>query len=119
MSSMATIRATCPDCGDVEFTTRDVEVNVRGDGSGSYSFRCPSCTLLVVKPAEARTIDLLLASGVHPAGADVPAEVAERAARDGEPITHDDLLDFHDLLHRDDEWLNTLSSGGSSGQPGT
>ena len=25
---MATIRASCPDCGDVEFTTRDVQVRV-------------------------------------------------------------------------------------------
>jgi hypothetical protein len=93
----------------VEFTTRDVEVNVRADGSGSYAFRCPGCTLLVVKPADARTIELLLASGVAVADGEVPAEVHERV-HEGEPITHDDLLDFHDLLHRDDTWLRSLST---------
>jgi uncharacterized Zn finger protein len=110
---MATIRATCPDCGDVEFTTRDVEVNVRQDGTGSYAFRCPGCTLLVVKPAEARTIELLVASGVRSATGDVPAEVIERSGG-GDPITHDDLLDFHDLLHRDDSWQATLSTDGNA-----
>ena len=110
---MATIRATCPDCGDVEFTTRDVEVNIRQDGTGSYAFRCPGCTLLVVKPAEARTIELLVASGVRNAAGDVPAEVAERS-HGGAPITHDDLLDFHDLLHRDDSWQASLSTDGNA-----
>ena len=33
---MATIRASCPDCGDVEFTTHDVQVRVSApDGSGT------------------------------------------------------------------------------------
>jgi len=97
----------------VEFTTRDVEVNVRVDGSGSYSFRCPGCTLLVVKPAEARTIELLVASGVRASSGDVPAEVRERGDA-GQPITHDDLLDFHDLLHRDDSWQTSLSTDGNA-----
>ena len=106
---MATIRASCLDCGDVEFTTRDVQVRVSAeDGSGTYSFRCPGCVVTVVKSAESRTIDLLLASGVEEATALLPAEFHE--LRQGDPITHDDLLDFHDLLHRDDSWFGTLAS---------
>jgi hypothetical protein len=62
----------------------------------------------VVKSAEPRTIDLLLASGVEMATTTLPAELRERP--DGDPITHDDLLDFHDLLHRDDSWFQTLAS---------
>ncbi len=105
---MATIRASCPDCGDVEFTTADVQVRISApDGSGTYSFRCPSCVVTVVKSAEPRTIDLLLASGVEQASAPLPAELDER--RDGDPITHDDLLDFHDLL-RGDSWFEALTS---------
>ncbi len=62
---MASIRTSCPNCGDVEFTTRDIQVEVTGeDGSGSYRFSCPGCASTVVKAAETRTIDLLLASGV-------------------------------------------------------
>lgn len=106
---MATIRASCPDCGDVEFTTRDVQVRVSAeDGSGTYSFRCPGCVVTVVKSAEPRTIDLLLASGVEQARSALPSEFLEERA--GDPITHDDLLDFHDLLHRDDTWFRTLAS---------
>ena len=63
---MATVRTSCPDCGDVEFTTHDIKVEVSGDdGSGSYRFSCPGCASTVVKSAEPRTIDLLLASGVE------------------------------------------------------
>ncbi len=106
---MATIRASCPDCGDVEFTTADVEVRISApDGSGTYSFRCPGCVVTVVKSAEPRTIDLLLASGVEQATAALPAELEEHGG--GDPITHDDLLDFHHLLHRDDVWFETLAS---------
>ena len=54
---MATIRASCPDCGDVEFTTRDVQVRVSApDGSGTYAFSCPGCAVTVVKAAETRDV---------------------------------------------------------------
>ncbi len=55
--------------------------------------------MTVIKPAEPRTIDLLVASGVHLDTWTLPAELSERP--DGDPITHDDLLDFHRLLHND------------------
>lgn len=94
---MATIRASCPDCGDVELTTHDVQVRICDNTSeGTYSFRCPHCLMTVVKSAEVRTIDLLVASGVAFTTWRLPAELNER--RVGEPISHDDLLDFHDLL---------------------
>lgn len=97
---MATIRASCADCGDVELTTSDVQVRICDDNNeGTYSFRCPHCDMIVVKTAETRTIDLLVASGVSFTTWRLPAELAE--PRKGEPISHDDLLDFHDLLHDD------------------
>ncbi len=100
---MATIRASCPDCGDVELTTSQVNVRICDDDkSGTYSFSCPDCGTTVVKPAETRTIDLLVASGVRFSTWRLPAELYE--AKTGEPITHDDLLDFHELL-RDDSAL--------------
>ncbi|MFN0090963.1 MAG: hypothetical protein ACKVWR_11960 [Acidimicrobiales bacterium] len=106
---MATIRASCPDCGDVELTTADVNVRVcTADNKGTYSFCCPRCRLMVVKPAEPRTIDLLVASGVALAHWDLPAELAEPRFV-GEPISHDDLLDFHDLVHDDDTFSKALS----------
>ncbi len=104
---MATIRASCHDCGDVELTTADVNVRVcSADNQGTYAFRCPYCSMTVVKPAEPRTIDLLVASGVAMTTWDLPAELSERPT--GPKITHDDLLDFHQILHDDDTWFEEL-----------
>ena len=104
---MATIRATCGECGDVELTTADVRVRVCiEDNSGTYNFRCPQCTMTVVKPAEPRIVDLLVASGVELATWKLPAELYE--PRCGDRINHDDLLDFHELLEGD-EWFDTLA----------
>lgn len=105
---MATIRASCSDCGDVELTTADVFVRICDDNNlGTYSFKCPHCLMMVVKPAEARTIDLLVASGVSFTTWRLPAELNETHI--GEPINHDDLLDFHDLLHDDGRLNEALS----------
>ena len=94
---MPTIRATCTDCGDVELTTSDVRVRVCiEDNQGSYHFRCPTCQMAVVKSAEPRIVDLLVASGVELSTWSLPAELFED--RGGMPLTHDDLLDFHHLL---------------------
>ncbi len=97
---MATIRASCSDCGDVELTTADVSVRICDDNNqGTYSFRCPTCEMTIVKSAEPRTIDLLVASGVAFTTWQMPAELRE--VKEGAPIDHDDLLDFHDLLSDD------------------
>src|SRR5438874_6586101 len=115
---VATIRASCPTCGDVELTTRDVTVHVCSDtNEGSYAFRCPHCRLAVSKPAEARIVDLLVSSGVRLTVWHMPAELEE--AREGDPITYDDLLEFHFLLQQDD-WMELLVEPApeGSGEPG-
>ena len=105
---MPTIRATCTDCGDVELTTSDVRVRVCiEDNSGSYLFRCPACHMAVVKPAEPRIVDLLVASGVELSTWQLPGELYE--PRVGAPLNHDDLLDFHALLDTDD-WFERLAN---------
>lgn len=111
---MATIRASCADCGDVELTTVDVQVRVcSADNRGTYLFRCPTCAMTTVKVAEPRTVDLLVASGVRCTVWDLPAELVE-ARPLGASLTHDDLLDFHERL-ADDRWvaaaLDTLLQG--------
>jgi len=98
---MATIRASCAECGDVELTTADVQVRIcSADEQGTYLFRCTVCRSMVVKVAEPRTIELLLASGVRCTRWDLPLELVE-ARPVGESITHDDLLDFHEKLDDD------------------
>jgi hypothetical protein len=97
---MATIRASCEKCGDVQLTTGDVTVRMCvSTDEGEYRFECPACTDLVVRHAEQRTIDLLLAAGVEFVTWSLPAELFEAHA--GAPISHDDLIDFHDFLEND------------------
>ena len=101
---MATIRASCSDCGDVELTTADVHVRVcSADNRANYRFQCPSCAMVVVKQAEERTVDLLVASGVACTTWDLPAELFEPRPV-AAPLTHDDLIDAHERLGSDD-WL--------------
>lgn len=105
---MATIRASCPDCGDIELTTRDVAVRVcAADNRGSYSFRCPDCRLAVAKDAAPRIVELLVSSGVKMTMWELPAELFEQKL--GEVINHDDLLDFHQILHGDDGWFDKVA----------
>ena len=105
---MATIRASCMDCGDVELTTHQVKVRVCShDNQGSYCFKCPKCKMMVVKTAPDRTIELLVASGVELARWDLPAELRE--PHYGCAITHDDLLDFHHLLYDDSLFNQALA----------
>jgi hypothetical protein len=105
--SMATIRASCPDCGDVELTTSDMTVRVCSeDQRGAYAFRCPSCEMAVTKAAEPRIVDLLVSSGVELQVWTVPSELRESKPT-GAPFTHDDLLAFHEML-QEDGWLQRL-----------
>lgn len=105
---MATIRASCPDCGDVELTTMDMKVRVcAADNSGAYVFRCPTCQLAVTKAAEQRIVDLLVSSGVVLEIWRLPAELSENHV--GDALTHDDLLEFHELL-QGDAWFSKLTA---------
>ena len=78
------------------------------DDRGEYRFTCPICRMVVVKPAEHRTIDLLVASGVEMDTWTLPAELFE--ARSGRRISHDDILDFHRLLHDEDAVAAAVSA---------
>ena len=105
---MATIRASCPTCGDVELKTRDIQVRVCSTtNEGAYLFACPDCQMAVTKPAEPRIVDLLVSSGVRLSVWQLPAELAEPKA--GPPISHNDLLEFHFELQQEG-WLERMAS---------
>lgn len=105
---MALIRATCTDCGDVELRSRDLKVRMCTENdSATYLFRCPVCRMIEVRPAEAHVVDVLLAAGVPCTEWHLPAELEER--HQGEAITHDDVLDFHELMSTPD-WFATLAA---------
>jgi hypothetical protein len=105
---MATlIRATCGECGDVELGIDDLLVRRRNDTTtGTYVFRCPSCTVPVVRPADQPTIDLLVSSGCRLEVWSTPAELTEPRPA-GPRFTDDDLIELHDILERPD-WYDDL-----------
>ena len=101
------ILATCNACGDVELSTGDLLVRRREDAaSGTYVFRCPSCAVPVVRPADPPTIDLLVKSGCRLDVWSPPAELTDLRPR-GAAFTHDDLIDFYAVLQQDD-WFDDL-----------
>lgn len=114
---MAIVRASCPTCGEVETTTRAVQVlRCTGTGASTYAFACPGCHLRVAKPATEHVVDLLVGAGVAVQCWDLPAELGE--AKLGEAITHDDLLGFH-LLMEQPGWLEgRVSALRHAGYPG-
>jgi hypothetical protein len=91
---MSRIKASCQDCGDIEVTSSELQVlTCLGTGDSTYSFLCPSCRLIVNKPAEQRVVELLVSAGVRVVNWDLPAELSE--PKSGPAITYDDLLAFH------------------------
>jgi len=124
---MTRIRATCPVCGEVELTTRDVNVRVLTDDVGDvldgsiYRFRCPSCETMVTKSADERIVQLLETGGVAitrtcmDAVADNPSMIGvglpthPEGVVSGPVLTVNDLIDFHELL-AGTAWFEELSS---------
>ncbi len=102
------IRATCPGCGDVVVPRDDMQVRICADDrSGSYAFKCPSCANQIAREAEDRIVQLLLAGGVPMEVWHLPAELFE--STDGPAITHDDVLDFHLQLQKDN-WFDDIKA---------
>ena len=106
-----TIRATCPQCGEVDLLIQAVEVELDpgfAEGqwtSGTYSFGCPGCGERVTRPASRRVARLLTASGAHVIGPDGAFHPEDPP--DGPPLTWDDLLDLHLELECED-WFDEL-----------
>jgi hypothetical protein len=104
---VATVRATCPTCGDVELSTTGVQVLVCiSTGVAAYSFPCPVCRVIVNKHANDRVVGALTQVGVRRVLWSLPAELAE--VKLGPPISPDDLLSFH-LSLAGDEWQDELA----------
>ena len=111
------IRASCPSCGEVDLRPADVTLHVirRDDGDvgpgSSYRFACPDCTELVTKPADERIAQLLTTGGVEIENEGQRREMLlhPEFPPEGPELTVDDLIDFHQLLERDD-WFDLLVS---------
>jgi hypothetical protein len=105
--AVAVVRATCDECGDIQLTAEDVAVRLcLDDQRASYVFQCPECGAPVARPLESRLVEVLASSGSPVSLWHLPAELTE--PHDGAAFTHDDLLDFHELLGSDD-WFEALT----------
>ncbi len=90
---MTVIKASCPSCGDVELTPRQVRLVVCSlEERSFYSFSCSTCGDVVRKPAGGDVVALLRTGGVLPERWVIPGEALE--LHDGPALSHDDLLDF-------------------------
>ncbi len=120
---MTRIRASCPECGEVDLFPQDVTLRVvrAADGvvtSGScYRFNCPDCTGTVTKPADDRIAQLLTTGGVPIEElAEDTAEIDDRPSHPESPpggprLTRDDLLDLHELLEGETWFTQLLAAG--------
>ena len=107
---MTTIRTKCPSCGDVDMAADDISLLLTSSGDrGEYGFTCPECFVEVSKPANRKTVALLIAAGVEPAklDEDVDVELPVLPLEDRAPdldaprFTLDDVIAFHFLLEDD------------------
>jgi hypothetical protein len=100
---MATIRASCPDCGTAELSPNEVTTRFCIDnGHQAFLFRCPSCSMMVVKDVDERIVRHLVLAGVEQLIWRLPLEIQERPIG-GPAFTDDDVVAFHELLG-DDDW---------------
>jgi hypothetical protein len=87
------IKATCPECGEVNLTPDDVQLMVCTVQTLSYyAFDCGGCVRQVRKPADDRIVSLLKSGGVRVQRWKVPAEALETKA--GPTLGYDDVLDL-------------------------
>lgn len=88
-------RLTCRQCGEVEIDVGGVEVHVNArEDVAVFTFACPGCLELVVGGCR-ETIAALLAGG---------ARRYELRSTSAPPLSHDDLLELHEWLERDEPW---------------
>ena len=96
---MTTIKTTCASCGDVELGPEDLSLELDpSKNSGAYRFFCPACSTLQRRPANARIVSVLLATGVT-------YDVIQP-----EPITEQEINTFVQNLEEVSDWARLLAS---------
>ena len=95
---MSDVRVACETCGSIEVTVEDITVRCCDDATDyAYRFRCPKCAMFVFTNISIDVAALLLRAGAPVERWRLPLEMFERPEHTS-PITHDDLIDFHEAL---------------------
>ncbi len=96
---MTTIKTTCSMCGDVELKPADLVLELSpSEDEGTYRFTCPECSGLERRPANARVVSVLLATGV-----------SYQIIRT-DPITEDEIGQFVSALHTEKDPFRLLTN---------
>lgn len=110
------IRTSCPHCSvSIWLQPREVKLALEPAGdtqAGRYAYLCPACSRVPVQKADGRLVRRLRAWGVEVVAGQRPLRPGTppghpEVAGDGRSLTHDDLLDLHELLQTDD-WFEEL-----------
>jgi predicted RNA-binding Zn-ribbon protein involved in translation (DUF1610 family) len=133
---MTRIRATCPDCGNVEFGVHSIVVVGKptatastvdsfdsfGRSSTVYRFSCPECDRPVHRSAERDIIDLLISVGVPVEEPALMTEHLNPAVAALPAFTHADVDSFRHGLSQPgwfDELLKMTPIDKNTGEDGT
>ena len=96
---MTTIKSSCSRCGDVKLQPVDLALELDpAEDSGTYRFACPTCEQIQRRPANARVVSVLLATGV-------PYEVVRT-----DPITEREIASFASALGEDVDFVSLITS---------
>lgn len=92
---MAIIRASCPECGDIETTSDFTSCLVfrypDGGELRQYRFRCPIDRQMVLKSTGQRTINILINRGVSVEYIDMPQQLVPQGLGQ---LTGKECIDF-------------------------
>jgi|SRR6266540_2714593 len=92
------VEARCAWCGTVDLEPGQLVVH-EGPGPDSlFEFSCPSCRRLNIHHLETAEVEVLADAGIPLAPGQAPFELLEH--HDGDLITWDDLIDFHEQMGR-------------------
>lgn len=96
---MTTIKTTCSRCGDVQLSPEDLALELDpSEEMGNYRFACPTCQTVQRRPANARVVSVLLATGVA------------YYIVDPKPITEDEIAHFVAALETELEPVRLIST---------
>ena len=106
---MTTIKATCPDCGDVTLTIADVRLEVEETLTESvtcFAFECRACERHVRGEATPEVVRSLSRAGATVRHFRLPAEARE--AHSGPVISEDDVIQFGQWLEQTPDPIRAL-----------
>lgn len=103
---MTTVRTTCPACGQVDLQPEDIYLFEEPDLQIKYSFTCPVCEVVRAKRTDPKVLALLMSVGIE-----IHRSAVHNETPPANPITKEELLDFHEFI---ETWNGNLDAEGNT-----